>query len=76
MWVSAVVENYLVFQRLFQKFPGQSENRYSSLNSGIKELKKKSVQYLKGHIIVEYLVAKPLIWSKADGDLVVIETRV
>ena len=41
MWVSAVVENYLVFQRLIQKFPGQSENRYSSLNSGIKELKKK-----------------------------------
>ena len=45
MWVSAVVENYmyLVFQRLIQKFPGQSENRYSSLNSGIKELKKKKI---------------------------------
>lgn len=76
MWVSAVVENYLVFQRLFQKFPGQSENRYSSLNSGIKELKKKSVQYLKGHIIVEYLVAKPLIYDEAEGDLVVIEKSI
>ena len=38
MKVSAVVENYLVFQRLIQKFPGQAENRYSSLNSGTKEM--------------------------------------
>ena len=29
---------------------------------------------LIGHFTVVYLVAKPLIWSKAEGDLVVIET--
>ena len=27
-----------------------------------------------GHFTVEYLVAKPLIWSKAEVDHVVIET--
>ena len=29
---------------------------------------------LIGHFAVLYLVAKPLIWSEAEGDLVVIET--
>ena len=29
-----------------------------------------------GYFIVVYLVAKPLIWSEAEGDLVVIETSV
>ena len=31
---------------------------------------------LIGHFTVMYLVAKPLIWSEAEGDLVVIETSV
>ena len=31
---------------------------------------------LIGHFIVVYLVAKPLIWSEAEGDLVVIETSI
>ena len=29
-----------------------------------------------GHFTVMYLVAKPLIWSEAEGDLVVIETSI
>ena len=29
-----------------------------------------------GHFTVVYLVAKPLIWSEAEGDLVVIETSI
>ena len=29
-----------------------------------------------GHFTVVHLVAKPLIWSKAKGDLVVIETSI
>ena len=29
-----------------------------------------------GHFKVMYLVAKPLIWSKAEGDSVVIETSI
>ena len=29
-----------------------------------------------GHFIVVYLAAKPLIWSEAEGDLVVIETSI
>ena len=37
----------------------------------------KSVSYeLIGHFTVVYLVAKPLIWSEAEGDLVVLETRI
>ena len=28
------------------------------------------------HFTVVYLVAKPLIWSEAEGDLVVIETNI
>ena len=31
---------------------------------------------LIGHFTVVYLVAKPLIWSEAEGDLVVLETRI
>ena len=31
---------------------------------------------LIGHFTVVYLVAKPLIWSEAEGDLVVIETSI
>ena len=31
---------------------------------------------LMDHFIVVYLVAKPLIWSKAEDDLVVIETSI
>ena len=31
---------------------------------------------LIGHFLVMYLVAKPLIWSEAEGDLVVIETSI
>ena len=31
---------------------------------------------LISHFIVVYLVAKPLIWSEAEGDLVVIETSI
>ena len=29
-----------------------------------------------GHFTVVYLVAKLLIWSEAEGDLVVLETRI
>ena len=29
-----------------------------------------------GHFTVMYLVATPLIWSKAEGDSVVIETSI
>ena len=29
-----------------------------------------------GHFTVVYLVAKPLIWSETEGDLVVIETSI
>ena len=29
-----------------------------------------------GHFTVVYLIAKPLIWSEAEGDLVVIETSI
>ena len=29
-----------------------------------------------GHFTVVYIVAKPLIWSEAEGDLVVIETSI
>ena len=29
-----------------------------------------------GHFTVVHLVAKPLIWSEAEGDLVVIETSI
>ena len=29
-----------------------------------------------GHFTVVYSVAKPLIWSEAEGDLVVIQTRI
>ena len=31
---------------------------------------------IRDHFIVVYLVAKPLIWSEAEGDLVVIETSI
>ena len=31
---------------------------------------------LIGHFTVVYLVAKPLIWSEAEGDLVVIESSI
>ena len=29
-----------------------------------------------GHLTVVYLVAKPLIWSEAEGDLVVIKNSI
>ena len=29
-----------------------------------------------GHFTVMYLIAKPLIWIEAEGDLVVIETSI
>ena len=29
-----------------------------------------------GHFTVVYLVAKPLIWSEAEGDIAVIETSI
>ena len=32
--------------------------------------------YIIGHFTVVYLVAKPMIWSEAEGDLVVLETRI
>ena len=32
--------------------------------------------YPIGHFTVVYLVAKPLNWSEAEGDLVVIETSI
>ena len=32
--------------------------------------------FLISHFTVVYLVAKPLIWSEAEGDLVVIETSI
>ena len=35
-----------------------------------------AVQSSIGHFTVVYLVAKPLIWSEAEGDLVVIETSI
>ena len=31
---------------------------------------------LIGHFTVMFLVAKPLIWSEAEGDLAVIETSI
>ena len=31
---------------------------------------------IRDHFIVVYLVAKPLIWSEAEGDLVVIVTSI
>ena len=31
---------------------------------------------LIGHFTVAYLVAKPLIWSEAQGNLVVLETSI
>ena len=31
---------------------------------------------ITGHFVVVYLVAKPLIWSEIEGDLVVIETTI
>ena len=34
------------------------------------------VPCLIGHFTVVHLVAKPLIWSEAEGDLVVIETSI
>ena len=34
------------------------------------------VMFQIGHFTVVYLVAKPLIWSEAEGDLVVIETSI
>ena len=36
-------------------------------------LKEQFVELI-GHFTVVYLVAKPLIWSEAEGDLVVLET--
>ena len=30
----------------------------------------------RGHFTVVYLVAKPLIWSQAEGDLDVLETSI
>ena len=34
------------------------------------------IYFQSGHFTVVYLVAKPLIWSEAEGDLVVIETSI
>ena len=34
------------------------------------------VNYPIVHFTVVYLIAKPLIWSEAEGDLVVIETSI
>ena len=34
----------------------------------------KSASHTRAHFTVVFLVAKPLIWSEAEGDLVVIET--
>ena len=34
------------------------------------------IQYQIGHFTVVYLVAEPLIWSEAEGNLVVIETSI
>ena len=34
------------------------------------------VRLLIGHFTFVYLVAKPLIWSEAEDDLVVIETSI
>ena len=34
------------------------------------------VYFSIGHFTVVYLVAKPLIWSEAEGDLVVLGTRI
>ena len=34
----------------------------------------KSTSHTRAHFTVVFLVAKPLIWSEAEGDLVVIET--
>ena len=34
----------------------------------------KSTSHTRAHFTVVFLVAKPLIWSEAEGDLVMIET--
>ena len=34
----------------------------------------KSTSHTRAHFTVVFLVAKPLIWSEAEGDLVVLET--
>ena len=34
----------------------------------------KSTSHTRAHFTVVFLVAKPLIWSEAEGDLVVMET--
>ena len=34
----------------------------------------KGTSHTRAHFTVVFLVAKPLIWSEAEGDLVVIET--
>ena len=39
-------------------------------------IKKTQTDAIIGHFTVVFLVAKPLIWSEADGDLVVIETSI
>ena len=36
----------------------------------------KSTSHTRAYFTVVFLVAKPLIWSEAEGDLVVIETSI
>ena len=44
----------------------------------LSEPETKSIHFWKeiGHFIVVYLVAKPWMWSKTEGDHVVIETSI
>ena len=50
-------------------------------NYKIKKMKRTHIFLYKdfraiGHFTVVYLVARPLIWSEAEGDLVMIETSI
>ena len=42
----------------------------------LRALRENTVLTAIGHFTVVCLVAKPLIWSEAEGDLVVIETSI
>ena len=53
----------------FIPFNSKSDQHLISLYSNTTET-------LIGHFTVVCLVAKPLIWSEAEGDLVVIETSI
>ena len=46
------------------------------LQSNLNCITVSTLKKIIGHFTVVYLIAKPLIWSEADGDLVVIEISI